>query len=247
MKEIWHRAFASVTRGADMHGVLVRSSALAICSTLFTLPYFHYLISVVSAQAHFPIVRTPWRLLFTELFLVFILCLLSAMVGFSFSERFELPGFGNRKYFFRSIPFILLIGLVMMVLSYFLFDRYFFKISPLSYPKDILYLISLPFKGAFTEEIILRLCLVTLSVGLLKSKGAGVVLVSALGSLFTIKYFYFFGIKFGLNYLFITQLLLSFSANLFLGYLFVTRGLLCSMALKFLFGIKYIVVSLAMG
>ncbi len=230
-----------------MHGVLMKSLALAICSTLFTLPYLHYLISVVLAQAHFPIVLNPWRLLFTELFLVFILCLLSAMVGFSFSKKFDLPGFGDRKGFFRSIPLLLVIGLVMMALSYFFFDRYFFKISPLSYPKDVLYLISLPFKGAFTEEIILRLCLVTLSVGLLKSKGAGVVLVSALGSLFTIKYFYFFGIKFGLNYLFITQLLLSFSANLFLGYLFVTRGLLCSMALKFMFGIKYVVVSWAMG
>jgi hypothetical protein len=135
----------------------------------------------------------------------------------------------------------------MMALSYFLFDRYFFEISPLSYPKEVLYLISLPFKGAFSEEIILRLCLVTLSVGLLKSKGAGVVLVSTLASLFTIKYFHFFGIEFGFNYLFITQVLLSFSANLFLGYIFVTRGLLYSMALKFLFGIKYVIVSWAMG
>lgn len=247
MREIWHRAFASLTRGADMRRVLVKSFALAICSTLFTLPYFHYLIFVVPAGGRFPKVLNPWSLLFTELFLLFILCLLSAMVGFSFSKRFELPGFGDSRYFIPSIPFLLVLGTAMMALSYFLFDRYFFEISPLSYPKEVLYLISLPFKGAFSEEIILRLCLVTLSVGLLKSKGAGVVLVSTLASLFTIKYFHFFGIEFGFNYLFITQVLLSFSANLFLGYIFVTRGLLYSMALKFLFGIKYVIVSWAMG
>ena len=247
MSEIWQRAFVSVTRGEDMYRVLVKSLALAICSILFTLPYFHYLISVVQDAGRFPKVLNPWSLLFTELFLLFILCLLSAMIGFSFSKRFELPGLGDQRCLIRSMPLILALGAIMMALSYFLFDRYFFEISPLSYPKDILYLISFPFKGAFTEETILRFCLITLSVGLLKSKGAGVVLVSCLGSILTIKYFHFFGIKFGLHYLIITQLLLSFSANLLLGYLFVTRGLLCSMALKFLFGIKYVVVSWAMG
>ena len=134
----------------------------------------------------------------------------------------------------------------MALVSYFLFDRYFFEVSPLSYPKDVLYLVSLPFKGAFTDEVILRLCLVTLSVGLLKRKGAGVVLASAVASFFTIKYFIFMGISCGLNYLFIVQLILSFAANLLLGYLFVTRGLLYAMALKFLFGMKQVIVSCAM-
>lgn len=235
-----------MTRGADMRRVLVKSSALAICSTLFTLPYFYYLIFIVPGGGHFPETPNPLGLLFSELFLLFILCFLSAIVGFSFSKRFELPGFGDPKYFFQSLPLLLVLGIAMVALSYFLFDRYFFKISPISYPKEALYFISFHLKGAFTEEIILRFCLVTLSVGLLKSKGAGVILVSIFASLFTVKYFLFFGIKFGLNYLFIAQILLSFSANIFLGYIFITRGLLYSMALKFLFGIKYIIVSWAM-
>ena len=241
MKGIWHKVFDSFTGGAEMRPVLEKSLALAICSTLFTLPYFHYLIFIVASAG-----PNSWSLLFTELLMLFILSLLSAIVGFSFSEKFGLPGFGDLGSFSRSIPFLLAVGAAMTLLSYFLFDRYFFEVSPLSYPKDVLYLVSLPFKCAFTDEIILRLCLVTLSVGLLKRRGAGVVLASAVASLFTIKYFLFMGITCGLNYLFIIQFLLSFTAHLLLGFLFVTRGLLYAMALKFLFGMKYVIVSCAM-
>jgi hypothetical protein len=51
------------------------------------------------------------------------------------------------------------------------------------------------------------------------------------------------GIEWGFNYLFTVQVLLSFAAHLLLGYLFVTRGFLYAMTLKFLFGIKYGLVS----
>ena len=247
LSETWRGALASMTRGADMRAVLVRSLALATASTLFAFPYFHYLIFIVLDGCRLPGGLDPWGLLFTQLFLLSIACLLSAMVGFSFTKRFKLPGFGDWQHFVRAIPVLLVLAAGMITLSYFFFDRRFVEISPVSYPKDLLYIISIPFKEAFTEEIILRFCLVTLAIGLLKSKKAGVVFVSALASLFTIKYFHFIGIKVGLNYFFITQLLLSFSANLLLGYLFVTRGLLFNMALRFLFGMKYALVSCAIG
>ena len=80
-----------------------------------------------------------------------------------------------------------------------------------------------------------------------RNKVAGVVIVSGAASVFTIKYFQFMGLGFQFNYLCITQILLSFGANLLLGYLFVTRGLLYSMALNFLFGMKYLIVSWSLG
>lgn len=235
-----------MTQGADTREVLVKSSVMAVAATLLTLPYFHYLIFVVLEASGFPQDLNPWGFLFAQLFLLFIVCLLSAVVGFSFSKRLKLPGFGDPRFVIRSIPLFLILGAIVIALSYFLFDRHFLKISPMSYPKDVLYLISFAFKEVFPEEIILRLCLVTLSVGLLKSKGAGVGLVSVLAPIFSVKYFHFMGIEVGLDYLFITQYLLSFSANLLLGYLFVTHGLLYSMALKFVFGMKYMLVAWAM-
>jgi hypothetical protein len=179
-----------------------------------------------------------------ELLILFIICLLSAVVGFSFYQRRGLPGFGDKNQFVRSIPLLLLLGALMTILSYLLFDRYFIKLSPSSYPKNLLYLLSFPLKAAFTEEVILRFSLVTIGVGIFRSRVAGVVLAAAVAALFTLKYFQFVGISVGFNYLMVTQLLLSFTANLILGYLFVSRGLLYAMALNFLFGMKYLIVSL---
>ena len=180
MSELWHRMFASMTRGADMRGVLTKSLILAVLSTIFAVPYFRYLIFTIPLKGHLPINLGLKGFLVAELFLLFIICLLSSVVGFSFSKRLELPGFGDKSLFIRSIPLLLVLGAVMTVFSYFLFDRHFIELSPVSCPKDVLYLVSYPFKGAFTEEIILRFCLVTLGVGILKSKVAGVVLISVL-------------------------------------------------------------------
>ena len=245
-REIWHKAFVSMTRGVNTREVLIKSLALAVFSTLFAAPYFHYLICEISLGGRFPESVYFSAFLFTQLFILFILCLLSAMVGFSFSKRYELPGFGDRGRFIRAAPSLFLLGSAMTALSYFLFDRFFFEISPVSYPKDALYLVSFTLKGALTDEVILRFCLVTIGVGILQHKGAGVVLAAVVASLFPIKYYHFIGISPAVNYLFITQFLLSLAVNLFLGHLFVSRGLFYAMAFKFFFALKYVVVVLTM-
>ena len=221
----------------------MKSSALAVSSIIVTLPYFHYMIFIVQGQDRFTGYTSPWRFLFAELFLLFIICFLSSMVGFSFSKRYALPGLGDLRGFTDALPPLLIWASVMVFLSYFLFDRYFIELSPISYPKGRFYLIFFPFQGAFTDEIILRFCLVTISVGLFRDKWRGIVFVSVLSSLFTLKYFNFVGVKLDFGFLFLAQLFLSFFSNLLLGYFFVTRGLIYSMALKFMFGMKYIVVS----
>jgi len=236
-----------MSRGVDLRGVLAKSTALATVTAILNIPYFHYLIFVVPNQRGFAPSLQSWSFLFAEIFLLFMLCLLASMVGFSFVNRFKLPGLGDPKGLIGSLPTLLAVGSAMITLSYFIFDRYFYVISPHSYPQGFLYLFSLPLQGAFTDEIILRFCLVTLCVGLFKRKSAGVIFVSVLASLFSIKYFYFFGINLDLNYLFLIHLVLSFSSNLILGYVFVSRGLIHAIALKFIFGLKYLVVYCAMG
>ncbi len=244
MNEVWRRVSHAVTLGVDRRGTLIKSSLLALSATLLTIPYFYYLLFINPNEALKSGSSDPWILLLTQLFLLLIVCMLSAMVGLSFSERFGLPGLGDRKEFFRSIPLLIIIGMALVTLSYLLFDRFFQEISPSSYPKEIIYLILLPLKGAFTEEIILRLCLLTLSVGLLKSRIAGILLISALSSLFVLKYLPFMGIEVGMNRLLIIQLFLSFMVNVILGYLFVAKGLLHCMTLKAVLGMKYALVAL---
>jgi hypothetical protein len=242
--ELRYKFSRSLTQGAVMRDVLMKSSALAVCSTVFAIPYFHHLIFLSPMMAPLPLSLGLRGFLLMELLILFIICLLSSIVGFSFYQRHGLPGFGDKNQFVKSIPLLLLLGALITILSYLLFDRYFIKLSPSSYPKNLLYIVSFPLKAAFTEEVILRFSLVTIGVGIFRSRAAGVVLAAAVASLFTLKYFQFVGISVGFDYLIITQLLISFTANLVLGYLFVTQGLLYAMALNFLFGMKYLVISL---
>ena len=136
-----------MTRGADIRDVLMKSSILAVLSTLFAVPYFHYLIFTVPLKGYLPTNIGLRGFLFAELFLLFIICFLSSVAGFSFSKRLGLPGFGDISRFTRFIPLLLVLGAVMTALSYFLFDRHFLRLSPVSYPKNILYLMSYPFKA----------------------------------------------------------------------------------------------------
>ena len=236
-----------MTRGVNIRWAILVSFGMASLSTLFTLPYFHYLLFTALKSKWFSASSICWSLLFTQLFLLFIICFLSFLVGLVFTKRINLPGLGNRNNIVRSLPFLLIIGMALIGMSYFFFDRHFYQISPLSYPKDLLYLISFSLKGAFAEEIILRFGLLTLCVGLLKNRVAGVVLISVLASLFSIKYFRFIGVDLEISHLMINQVLLSFAANVILGYLFVTKGLIHAMVLKFIFSMKYATIAWVMG
>ena len=248
MGNIRHKLSISMTRGADFRGVLLKSLCLAILCTLFTAPYFHHLLSVsFKTQDRFLMLSDFHAVLIMELSLLFIVCLLSAIVGFTYSIKFQLPGFGDLRRFTETIPLLLLVGVVMGGLTYLIFDRHFFYISPASYPKDILYLVSCPFKVAFTNEVILRFCMVTLGVGISKNRLGGVILVSIFASILTMKYFRFLDLDYPFNYFFITQFFISFFGNFILGYLFVTRGLIYSMSLHFLFGTRLAFVVWMLG
>ena len=142
----WQKALGVITRGTDMRVVLSKSLALAIASTLFTLPYFHHLISEISYRQRLPQSTDSLTLLLTQLLLLFILTFLSAMVGFSFSNRYQLHGLGDPSALVSSLPLVVAGGAVITVLSYFFFDRSFFEISPVSYPRNPLFLLSYPFK-----------------------------------------------------------------------------------------------------
>ncbi|GEM_PF-969802 len=246
-REIWRRALDSMTAGADKREVVVKSLSLSLLAMLFTIPYFYYLVVAVPAEIGSTENQGVWLFLVIELFMLFVLLFLSSVIGLSFSKRYDLPGFGDVKKFLKSIPILFVIGIVMIAVSFFFFDRFYFELSPQSYPGEYKYLLTLPFKGALTDEIILRLGMTTIAVGLLRHKEAGVVLVSALSAFLVIKYNEFVGIPLQFDYLLISQLFLSFGANFLLGYLFVRYGLLFAMGLKFIFGLKYIVVTLLLG
>jgi hypothetical protein len=241
MDELWRKAFGSMTVQADARSVVIKSAILTILAAGSAAGYFHYLVFAVSGGIA-PAGRDPWAFMAAELVLLVFVLFLSALTGFSFSARFDLPGMGQLREFFRALPLLIAGGIGMVAISYFAFDRYFFVIAPVSFPKEPIYLATIPFKTALADETILRLGLVTIGVGLTKNKGAGVVLMSAVSALFSVKYLEFIGIPFTLDHFYVIYLLLSFLGNIVFGWLFVTRGLFYSMALKFVVGCKYLFI-----
>ncbi len=237
-----------MTSGVDIRGVLLKSLCLATLCVVFTVPYFYHMLSVsMKTQTQFSMPHDFFTVMSLELILLFFVCFLSAMSGFSFSTRFQLPGVGDLHRFKETFPVLLIVAVVVGGFTYLFFDRHFFYMSPESYPKNTLYLVSYPFKLAFTNEVVLRFGLVTLAVGFLKQRIGGVIAISAIAAIFSLKYFRFLGMDYPYNYVFICQFIIAFFVNFILGYILITRGLIYAMTLHFLFGIRLAVVVWILG
>lgn len=241
MIRIWRLAFYRMTQKVDFCQTTVLSMILAGSATVVAAPYFYFLLFDV-LQSKTPDITDPYQVLTLQLGILFIVCLLSSFAGISLGPRYQLPVFGDLQDFKSDLPFMLILGFFLMGLSFLFFDRYFYRISPVSYPSQFLFLVSIPLKGAITGEIILRLGLVTIGAGICKNRMGGVCLVSVFSTFLSIKYLYFAGIQMSLSYIFIVQILLTFLINMILGLLYVSRGLLHAMTVKFVFNLKCLLI-----
>ena len=240
------RALEGMTRGANPEVVVPLAMCLTLLALAATVPYLQYLLETAVVRGMLGL-ETASNVFVTDLLLLALLLFLSSLVGLSFAPRYRLPGLGLTKQVVRDLPLLVLGGLTLAAVSFVLFDRYFYSVSPGSYPISPLMLVSLPLKGALADEIILRLGILTLAVGLLRHRGAGVILTAALAALMSLRYFQFLGMSLGVNYIMIAHLSLSFAGNLALGYLYVHRGLAHAMILKVIYGCRYLAVALILA
>ena len=116
-----------------------------------------------------------------------------------FTKRLNLPGIGDISRWRNELPYLIGAGLTMMVITYLAFDRYFYSVSPESYPDLSVYMIFLPIKGAFTDELILRFGLVTIGVGICRNRYGGAVLVAVFATILSFKYLEFAGVSAGME------------------------------------------------
>jgi len=240
------RTLEEMTRGAKPERVVLQATCLTVLALVAVIPYIRYLLEMAVKRGMLG-PETASHVLVTDLLLLGMLLFLCALVGLSFAPRYRLPGLGLSRQLVQDLPLLVFGGLALAALTFLLFDRYFYAISPGSYPTSPLMLLCLPVKGALTDEVILRLGMLTLAVGLLKHRGAGIMLVAALAALMSLRYFQFLGIPMGLNYVMIAHLLLSFVGNLVLGYLYVSRGLMHAMILKAVYGSRYLAVAVLLA
>jgi len=236
---ILSRALERMTRGANPKRVIREASVLSIFAVVSAIPYIRYLLNMAVGRGVLG-TETASIVFITDLFLLGVLLFLCALVGLSFAPRYRLPGLGLTKQVVYDLPLVVFGGLALAALTFFFFDRYFYVVSPVSYPTSELMLIFLPLKGALTDEVILRLGMLTLAVGVLKQRDAAVMLVAALAAMMSLRYFQFLGIQLGFNYVIVAHLVISFVGNLALGYLYVHRGLMHAMIFKVIYGCRYL-------
>jgi len=240
------RTLEEMTRGAKPERVVLQATILMVIALVAAIPYIRYLLETAIGRGILG-VEAASGVFVTDLLLLGILLFLCALVGLAFAPRYRLPGLGLSKRLVRDFPLLVFGGLALAALTFFLFDRFFYAVSPGSYPTSPLMLFCLPVKGAVTDEVILRLGMLTLAVGLLKHRGAGVILIAALASLMSLRYFQFLGIPMGFNYIMIAHLALSFLGNVALGYLYISRGLMHAMILKAAYGSRYLAVAVVLA
>jgi len=239
MNSIWRLVFRNISGGQKSRHVLLKSLALAIPATLLALPYFYFLLFDFPRNGGASGFDNAQALLRGQLAMIFAICMLSAIGGIMFTRRLNLPGIGDITRWRYELPYLMGGGLTLMVIAYLAFDRYFYSVSPESYPDLSLYMILLPIKGAFTDELILRFGLVTIGVGICRNRYGGAVLVAVFAAILSFKYLEFAGVPMEWNYICIMQLFLSFAVNLILGIVFVTRGLLSAMTVKLMVEMRY--------
>ncbi len=236
------KVFNSLTGGAEIKEVLKKSFFFSLIATLVSIPYFQYLIKAFPESIHMA-AEDLTGILALQLFLLFFLCFICSFTGFILSKKHNLPGMGTFKGLKKFLPVLIPVGVSAAVFSYFIFDRYMLYISPRSYPDGVFYIIFFLLKNAIAEELILRLGILTLCIGLFKNKTAGIIITSFIAVLFSFSYLDFIGLTFGLNYILISGVIVTFIINLILGYVFVKRGLISSAFLRLVLGIKYIIIA----
>jgi len=239
MKSIWPLVFRKISGGQKSRHVTLKSLVLAFPAALLAIPYFYFLLFDFPRKGGDPGFGNAHAMLWGQSVMIFVICMLSAIGGIMFTKRLNLPGIGDASRWRNELPYLVGGGLTLMVITYLAFDRYFYLVSPESYPDLSLYMILLPFKGAFTDELILRFGLVTIGVGICRNRYGGAVLVAVFATILSLKYLEFAGVPVEWNYVCIMQLVLSFALNLILGIVFVTRGLISTMTVKLMVEMRY--------
>lgn len=241
---MWRLVFQNMAGGQRYRDMLIKSTGLALPAAILAIPYFYFLLFDFQRKSGLRGFDNAPALLWGQTAMIFIICLFSAFAGSLFTRRLGLPGFGDIRQWKKEAPYLAAAGLVLMLFIYLSFDRYFYAVSPGSYPDLSVYMILLPLKGTFTEELILRYGLVTIAVGICRNRYGGAALVAGFATILSLEYFEFAGIALTWNYICIMQLLLAFLANFILGAVFVTRGLMAAMTVKLMLEMRYALAAL---
>lgn len=232
MKDLFNRKVGSKS--------LILSQVCVIAS----LPYLYYMYFIGMREI---ILKTflpkhlPYLMTF-QVWEVFIATFLGAMCGFAWSEKYGLCGFGSFPEIKKEWLKLVIIGILIGIISYLLFDRPFKEKAPYYYPTNLIWAFSIPINSAFFIETI-RFGMISLVVRLVKNVHLANFSIAFFFAIAGLRSFNFVGLTFNWTMLMIVCFILTVLLNLIYGYIFIKKGLISAILVHLVADMKFLVLA----
>jgi hypothetical protein len=225
------------------------SSAVILAGTAAAAAYpmiYYQSLHLVSPLLPKPM-NPDQTLVFTigHVLLLFAACLLCALVGFLYSPRLDLPGFGSWRRDRRFLILCFAAGLFLVPGSYFFLDHNFRARLPAYFPADLSWALAMTLGQTLAPEVIARFGQITIGVYLLRwlrfsghpwPAVLAVAILGAAGSWISQTRLH---LDPGLNSFTLSCLAFAFLSNLLFGEVYLRKGLLAALALRLGLELKY--------
>ncbi len=131
---------------------------------MFVYQYRHLTAGVFAAA---PTDRQVYAIAMGQCIILFCAALLCSLVGFLYSERLSIPGFGRARDAWRWMLRGIVAGLFITPVSYFLIDRELIQHIPEMFPEPWYWALSWMAGSALSQEAVARFGLLTIGVYIL--------------------------------------------------------------------------------
>ncbi|HUT55200.1 MAG TPA: hypothetical protein VM658_17555 [bacterium] len=237
-KEAASRAFKMSfmdARNRVHNAVLLAGAVMLLSLPMFYYQYAHMMRPVF---AHAPTLKQLKLLALGQSIILFAPALVCSLVGFLYYERLGLPGPGRLGELKRWVPLSLLLGLALIVPSYYLTDRHMLAVFPEAYPRPWAWALAWAAGNSLSQEVVARFGLLSIGVYLLRWRGhkghpaAAIAVVSLFAAVCSLLFFQ----RLGLSGLIeprraLASLALVFGVQWVLCEVYVRKGLAASLCL----------------
>lgn len=222
---------------------IIYSIVCTMVAVILALPYIYYMVAYSTPGGMLVEVDFSWVTFMQEVVEVVGVIFISCMIGFTWSKSEGLAGLGTvldiKHNWQRIVVYGMFVGLVVYIFG----DRYFMKIAPGFYPRELRFAIFIPFYAALVEEIFTRFGTMTLLVKIFKQKQVANVLAALIFAIGHVNMFQVAGIIYRLNYITFCSFVLNLGISLFFGYIYWRKGLLTAMGIHFIANLRYVVIA----
>ena len=231
-----------------------RNAVLLAAASMFgALPMFQYQFRYLTDTIF---IRQPspdrvYYLAVSQAFILFSLALVCSLIGFLYSERLKLPGFGTLNDIRKWLPIGLMAGLLLTPVRYFVLDRKILATTPQIFPESFPWAVSHMIGTSLPQEVIVRFGLLTIGIYLMrkmKLKGypwPALIVVSIFGASGTFVSLTKFNLaqKFPPSYILILLIMTLLIQWLYCE-VYIRKGLIAAICIHSGFPIKYVVYAM---